>query len=404
MTVPCKICGGEPSAIHFGGRSCRSCKAFFRRCLKLNRSYKCALGHECVISKTARFYCRGCRWRLCLEAGMDPKLVHCDRARNEELHSAITSKEQESSPLPPDPCSTKAVAIQHFIADHDGPLGFRSPPATFGDAADFSAHLRFFRDVDRFVAHFEDPQADFHSNCNVNVSIEEGFLYAPRLLSQRTKMSWEPVRSLVPGTFLPVGCRSVVHFVDLVSHIPEVHRLNSSDLFRLLVAKNLDIRYLITMQQTLVHTSAKCLVFPWGVCLPPEDEGFAQAKGNKFLSNTVDISLRLYEVLMEPLKEACLNEEEFIFLRLLAFFTGAGKLSKEGREIVRKARLHYESLFIRYLCSRMERRPAVDRMTQILTLLPLVEQAAALQKNWILSSLLFTGVSGNFTRWVDLAE
>ncbi|KAI6238832.1 hypothetical protein M3Y99_00640100 [Aphelenchoides fujianensis] len=284
MPAPCKICGGEPSAIHFGGRSCRSCKAFFRRCLKLNRRYTCSLGNECLVSKTARFYCRGCRWRLCLEAGMDPKLVHCDRARTDEQQTTITSKKQELSPLPPDPCSTNAVAIKHFIADHDGPLGFRSPPAAFGDAADFSAHLRFFRDVDRFVAQFEDAQpSDFHSNWNANVSVEEGFLYAPRQLSRRTKMSWKPLHLMAAGMFMPAGCRSVVHFVDLVSHIPEVHRLNPSDLLRLLVAKNLDIRLLITMQQTLAHTSSKCLLFPCGMYLPLDDEGAVQAKGDNSL-------------------------------------------------------------------------------------------------------------------------
>ncbi|KAI6216641.1 Nuclear receptor domain-containing protein [Aphelenchoides fujianensis] len=77
----CGICG-EPTAggKHYGGICCRGCKGFFRRSVRLKRKYECEFENNCEISGALRNCCRACRYQRCLSIGLNPKLVHSDRA------------------------------------------------------------------------------------------------------------------------------------------------------------------------------------------------------------------------------------------------------------------------------------------------------------------------------------
>ncbi|GMT21314.1 hypothetical protein PFISCL1PPCAC_12611, partial [Pristionchus fissidentatus] len=73
----CLICGSKSDSAHFGVDSCRACAAFFRRTVSLNKTYICRQSNErCDVSKDAKFACRRCRYKRCLEIGMHPKNVH----------------------------------------------------------------------------------------------------------------------------------------------------------------------------------------------------------------------------------------------------------------------------------------------------------------------------------------
>lgn len=73
----CLICRSKSDSAHFGVDSCRACAAFFRRTVSLNKTYICRQSNErCDVSKDAKFACRRCRYKRCLEIGMHPKNVH----------------------------------------------------------------------------------------------------------------------------------------------------------------------------------------------------------------------------------------------------------------------------------------------------------------------------------------
>ncbi|CAI2350600.1 unnamed protein product [Caenorhabditis sp. 36 PRJEB53466] len=83
MPPLCAVCE-SPTAytLHFGGRCCKACAAFFRRTIALDLKYECAAGEPCEIHfkfPGMRLVCRECRLRKCFSAGMRPELVRSKR-------------------------------------------------------------------------------------------------------------------------------------------------------------------------------------------------------------------------------------------------------------------------------------------------------------------------------------
>jgi hypothetical protein len=85
----CHACGDKSTGSHFGGISCESCKAFFRRSVQKNRweEYKCSYKSECKMNTNTRKICQYCRYNMCLSIGMRPKWVLSDDERQQKYGS-----------------------------------------------------------------------------------------------------------------------------------------------------------------------------------------------------------------------------------------------------------------------------------------------------------------------------
>lgn len=85
----CHVCGDKSTGSHFGGISCESCKAFFRRSVQRNRfeDYKCSYSGECKMNTNTRKICQFCRYKSCLAIGMRPKWVLSDDERHQKYGS-----------------------------------------------------------------------------------------------------------------------------------------------------------------------------------------------------------------------------------------------------------------------------------------------------------------------------
>ncbi|GBP73786.1 Nuclear hormone receptor family member nhr-25 [Eumeta japonica] len=74
----CPVCGDYANGLHYGIYTCESCKLFFKRSIQMNRQYEyhCRNArNNCMISISTRSFCRSCRFKKCLEAGMLPEIV-----------------------------------------------------------------------------------------------------------------------------------------------------------------------------------------------------------------------------------------------------------------------------------------------------------------------------------------
>ena len=67
--TPCKVCGDYSSGKHYGIFACDGCAGFFKRSIRRGREYPCKSrdGGQCLVDKTHRNQCRGCRLNRCLE-------------------------------------------------------------------------------------------------------------------------------------------------------------------------------------------------------------------------------------------------------------------------------------------------------------------------------------------------
>ncbi|KAL6734581.1 hypothetical protein Aduo_005107 [Ancylostoma duodenale] len=72
MTLKCGVCESPSvSSLHFGGRTCKACAAFFRRTVSMKMTYLCVGGErQCRIHFEMRNICRLCRYVRCIHAGM----------------------------------------------------------------------------------------------------------------------------------------------------------------------------------------------------------------------------------------------------------------------------------------------------------------------------------------------
>uniref|UniRef100_A0A914DZ12 Uncharacterized protein n=1 Tax=Acrobeloides nanus TaxID=290746 RepID=A0A914DZ12_9BILA len=73
----CSICGADSTGIHFGVEACAACSAFFRRTVVLNKNYVCSKEGNCSFNKDSPTgqKCRSCRFKKCLDVGMDKNAV-----------------------------------------------------------------------------------------------------------------------------------------------------------------------------------------------------------------------------------------------------------------------------------------------------------------------------------------
>uniref|UniRef100_A0A3Q1G600 Glucocorticoid receptor-like n=1 Tax=Acanthochromis polyacanthus TaxID=80966 RepID=A0A3Q1G600_9TELE len=70
----CLVCSDEASGCHYGVVTCGSCKVFFKRAVEgwsRQHNYLCAGRNDCIIDKIRRKNCPACRFRKCLQAGMN---------------------------------------------------------------------------------------------------------------------------------------------------------------------------------------------------------------------------------------------------------------------------------------------------------------------------------------------
>ncbi|CAB3403456.1 unnamed protein product [Caenorhabditis bovis] len=78
----CAICQAPSNGYHFNAPSCSACAAFFRRTVTLNRNFLCAHHGSCQVNFTMRVICRACRYRKCIQMGMERAAVQPRRDCN----------------------------------------------------------------------------------------------------------------------------------------------------------------------------------------------------------------------------------------------------------------------------------------------------------------------------------
>uniref|UniRef100_A0A803Y1E5 Glucocorticoid receptor n=1 Tax=Meleagris gallopavo TaxID=9103 RepID=A0A803Y1E5_MELGA len=100
----CLVCSDEASGCHYGVLTCGSCKVFFKRAVEGQHNYLCAGRNDCIIDKIRRKNCPACRYRKCLQAGMNlearktkKKIKGIQQATPEVLYSGYDSTLPDSS-------------------------------------------------------------------------------------------------------------------------------------------------------------------------------------------------------------------------------------------------------------------------------------------------------------------
>lgn len=92
----CGVCGDLAKSFHFGGLSCDSCKAFFRRSVQKDNYQKFSCCHKvpCIITIVTRKNCQYCRIQRCFAIGMEKSWVMSDMERSALMKSRNEKKQK----------------------------------------------------------------------------------------------------------------------------------------------------------------------------------------------------------------------------------------------------------------------------------------------------------------------
>ncbi len=90
----CGVCGDLAKSYHFGGLSCDSCKAFFRRSVQNDNylHFQCCHHGQCVITLSNRKSCQYCRMKLCFGIGMEKSWVMTEEERKALMKARAEKK------------------------------------------------------------------------------------------------------------------------------------------------------------------------------------------------------------------------------------------------------------------------------------------------------------------------
>ncbi|XP_057644469.1 glucocorticoid receptor isoform X1 [Chionomys nivalis] len=93
----CLVCSDEASGCHYGVLTCGSCKVFFKRAVEgRQHNYLCAGRNDCIIDKIRRKNCPACRYRKCLQAGMNLE-ARKTKKKIKGIQQATTGVSQETA-------------------------------------------------------------------------------------------------------------------------------------------------------------------------------------------------------------------------------------------------------------------------------------------------------------------
>uniref|UniRef100_A0A673LZG6 Glucocorticoid receptor n=1 Tax=Sinocyclocheilus rhinocerous TaxID=307959 RepID=A0A673LZG6_9TELE len=109
----CLVCSDEASGCHYGVLTCGSCKVFFKRAVEGQHNYLCAGRNDCIIDKIRRKNCPACRFRKCLQAGMNLEARKNKKLMRLRGHSSSS----EQAPALPDErmCSLVPKAMPQLV-------------------------------------------------------------------------------------------------------------------------------------------------------------------------------------------------------------------------------------------------------------------------------------------------
>ncbi|CAO4361011.1 unnamed protein product [Caenorhabditis nigoni] len=79
LAEPCAVCGDKSTGTHYGVISCNGCKGFFRRTVLRDQKFTCRFNKRCVIDKNFRCACRYCRFQKCVQVGMKREAIQFER-------------------------------------------------------------------------------------------------------------------------------------------------------------------------------------------------------------------------------------------------------------------------------------------------------------------------------------
>ncbi|GMR54110.1 hypothetical protein PMAYCL1PPCAC_24305, partial [Pristionchus mayeri] len=257
LAEPCAVCGDRSTGQHYGVISCNGCKGFFRRTILRNQKFTCRFSKRCVIDKNFRCACRYCRFQKCVSVGMKREAIQLER--------------DAMSGLPGGPSPVKK--------------GRMSPSAVGGSFERSSVITNLMNMEAKIQSLTTEKMAPFSEDSN----------QSPSVMNEISKMT-------------------LLLMVEWAKNISPFSELPIED--KVILLKNYAPQHLILMPAFRSPDSTKTCLFS-NTCIGKDQttselNGFAAFK-------TSNITPRVLDEIVWPMRQLAMKEEEFVCLKALAF-------------------------------------------------------------------------------------
>ncbi|CAJ0936147.1 unnamed protein product, partial [Mesorhabditis belari] len=331
----CVGCGSESAIrVHYGAPSCHGCKAFFRRSVFEGRHYACSAENHCEITNESRNRCRACRFRNCLDGGMNPKHVREERSKSDRLHQERQTNEQQT------------IAQQQQQQQH------RTPTSTPVEEQQITIFLiALERQCEQLTD--EDATTEQSQLHEIARQVTDNLSLQNIARVRRRPMVWTCERIMSDEDISSTWYRAFVLLADWAMSIPEFRILPQSDQ-TILFRQNF-------MTFGWLHYTYKCyanghspigMPIGNGSFIPYRDSDLAKMDP-KWISTYGLLGRKAIDTVVKPMAELEIDEEEYCLLKTIALFQPDNTLSETGACIAARQR---DKLLEAFATHSIERR------------------------------------------------
>ncbi|GMT01034.1 hypothetical protein PENTCL1PPCAC_23208, partial [Pristionchus entomophagus] len=258
LAEPCAVCGDRSTGQHYGVISCNGCKGFFRRTILRSQKFTCRFAKRCVIDKNFRCACRYCRFQKCVSVGMKREAIQLERDAMSGLPGGPSPvKKGRMSPVPSGGSFERSAVITSLMA-----MEFKIQTLTTEKMAPFQ---------------------------------QEENNQSPSVMNEISKMT-------------------LLLMVEWAKHISPFSELPIED--KVILLKNYAPQHLILMPAFRSPDSTKTCLFS-NTCIGKDQSG---GELNGFAAfKTSNITPRVLDEIVWPMRQLQMKEEEFVCLKALAF-------------------------------------------------------------------------------------
>uniref|UniRef100_A0A0N4ZH41 Transcription factor HNF-4 homolog n=1 Tax=Parastrongyloides trichosuri TaxID=131310 RepID=A0A0N4ZH41_PARTI len=320
---PCAVCGDKSTGTHYGVISCNGCKGFFRRTILRNQTFTCRFNENCTIDKNFRCACRFCRFKKCLDVGMKREAIQFERENNlspglkrseslENLDSSAPNSNKMNGSETPSP---SMIINNDVTVRNNGIQNCKAPKIEIID---------LLMDMET-------------KNNNALCMHYRSSVITSNLITSNGEGS-------IPTNFDNVRCTSeelneisrttLLLMVEWAKNIQPFPELPMDD--KIILLKNYAPQHLILMPAFRNPDSTKVCLFN-NSYISHEQKGMEL---NSFAAfKTTNITPRVLDEIVWPMRQLQMKEEEFVCLKALAFLHPEAKgLKHENQKKVREAR------------------------------------------------------------------
>ncbi|TKR93286.1 hypothetical protein L596_007771 [Steinernema carpocapsae] len=339
----CLVCGDRATGTHYGVVSCNGCKGFFRRTILRNQKFTCRFQKACVIDKNFRCACRYCRFQKCVNVGMRREAIQYER---DSIGATSPKKRRDSSP----PMGSMSAQMPSGLSGHGH--GHQNPISPNDGRCDVIDSL-----MDMEQRGMEEMFTRYRSSVitsSVSTASVDGGLSA----------FTSPSRPCTVDELNEISRTTLLLMVEWAKNLDPFPSLSMED--KIILLKNYAPQHLILMPAFRSPDTTRVCLFN-NTYMSREQgaelDGFAAFK-------TSNITPRVLDEIVWPMRQLHMREEEFVCLKALAFLHPEAKgLSASTQTVIREARNKVLKALYAYITVQMPEE-APTRYGNILLLAP----------------------------------